>query len=118
MSLPSSLRYKNMKRRKAREKAMKAEKLAELEEQYKKAVANASNKELVSTYNQMIAIKKEYEARRDAIESELNEMTIAISNFRIENVGVDKRDLESIKTQLNVLGSDILSSEQEIEPEM
>jgi len=118
MSLPSRKRYKNMKRRKAREKALKAEKIADLEAQYKKAVANASNKELVNTYNEMLSIKKEYEKRKDAIESELSEMNAMISQFRIENVGVDKRDLESIKTQLNVLGSDILSSEQGNEPEM
>lgn len=62
MSLPNCLRSKNAARRRAREREKaKAEFLAKLEEKYKKAIENSSNKELVAKYKEMIAIKELYE---------------------------------------------------------
>ena len=122
---PNHLNYKHkINERKERENIRKerAEKLAELEEQFAKALANSQNTDLVAQYNHFLAIKKEYETYNfeDGFNAEqaVKEISAVISEFRIQYVGVDKRDLDSIKTQLNIYRSLNNSKPQEVEPEM
>ena len=51
-------------------------------------------------------------------EQALKEITALISDFRIQFIGVDKRDLESIKTQLNIYRSLNHNQANESEREM
>ena len=115
----------NEREKREQVKNERIERLAELEEQYKVALENSQNENLVAQYNQFIAVKKEYETydfannfdREFDVEKAVAEITAVISEFRIKYVGVDKRDLESIKTQLNIYRS-FAPSSQEVEPEM
>ena len=118
MSLPNCLRNKNAARRGAREREKaKAEFLAKLEEKYKKAIENSSNKELVAKYKEMIAIKELYEKEANADLNKIHEMAEIITQYRNDNFGVDEKDIESIELTLKEYGSAIFSSEQENEPE-
>lgn len=89
--------------------------LRDLEEQYKFAAANAANRTLVVQYESLLSYKQEYENYGSSKDSHINseksyeELKSYISNFRIQHVGVDKRDLESIKTQLNVYRASVES---------
>ena len=122
---PNHYIYKHKQNEKAKREDIRkerAEKLAELEEQYAKALVNSQNAELVAQYNHFLGVKKDYETFKfdngfDA-EQAVKEISAVISEFRIEFVGVDKRDLESIKTQLNIYRSLNYSQPEEIEPEM
>ncbi|MBQ8424731.1 MAG: hypothetical protein IJX17_01765 [Clostridia bacterium] len=125
---PNHYIYKHKQNEKAKREQVKTERmerLAELEEQYKIALENSQNENLVAQYNQFIAVKKEYETydfvnnfdRKFDVEKAISEISAVISEFRITYVGVDKRDLESIKTQLAIYRS-FAPNSQVIEPEM
>lgn len=87
------------------------QRLAELEEQYKVAKANSENERLVAEYEHWIAVKADYAANRKLLETEMGidvdkaieAAARIVSEIRVNNVGVDARDLEAIKTELNIL---------------
>jgi len=122
---PNHYIYKHKQNEKAKREEVKrerAERLAELEEQYAKALENSQNSDLVAQYNHFLAVKKEYETFKFEngfnAEQAVKEISAVISEFRVEYVGVDKRDLESLKTQLNIYRSISSNQTQESEPEM
>lgn len=93
------------------QKQQRIEKLAEIEAKYQIAIANSNNPELVAQYNHFLAVRKDYENMPTGANAQFNaekaiqEINNLISDFRVQNIGVDSRDLESLKFQLNMLKS-------------
>ena len=124
---PNHMIYKhkqNERQQRAEVKQERIKRLAELEKQYETALANSQNSELVAQYNHFIAVKKEYEGLPEEYNSHfdvakaIQEVSKVISEFRIQHVGVDKRDLTSLKTQLNILRSIVPQENSQSEPGM
>lgn len=84
--------------------------LHELEETYKKALENNSNDVLVSQYNHLLAVKREYETydfennfdRNFNAQKAVKEVESVIIEFRSEYIGVEARDLDYLKMQINL----------------
>ena len=124
---PNHMIYKhqqNERQKRAEVRQERIEKLADLEKQYAIALENSQNSELVAQYNHFIAVKKEYESLPAEYNTQfdvaraIQEVTAVISDFRIQHVGVDKRDLSSLKTQLNILRSIVPQENSQDGPEM
>ena len=102
---------KNSKLKTQNSREENIQRLAELENLYIIAKENAANQKLVGDYEHWIAVKDDYAANRKLLETEIGidvDKAIEyaariISEIRVNNVGVDARDLEAIKTELNIL---------------
>lgn len=122
---PNHMNYKhkqNERRKRAEEKQSKVQRLAELEEKYKIALENSNNVALVNQYNHFIAIQKEYETFefKDGFNGKkaAHEAAMVVAEMREKYYGVDKRDLDSLKFQINLLKKVVSSQAPENEPEM